>query len=84
MLHDVAIRHVLAGVGKMVGVHVASLTRGNVIIHACAGITSAICSQWNHATVAPCHPHTAVGRLSGILWPCTESSCLASRQVYAH
>lgn len=31
-----------------------------------AGITSAICSQWNHAHVAPCRPHTKMGRLSGL------------------
>ncbi len=50
-------------------------------LDASAGITSAICSQWNHATVAPCHPHTAVGRLSGILRPCSGTM---SMEVYAH
>lgn len=32
------------------------------------GVTSAICSQYNEASVAPCHPHSRFGRFYGDLF----------------
>lgn len=34
------------------------------------GVTSAICSQYNEASVAPCHPHSRFGRFYGPAFTC--------------